>query len=342
VTGVADAALSFLFLAMVPVVVSARLALRASPRTLATLHFLALFGFAVLPAGWLVCAGGGIGALFEGGSLVERACPPRGGFGTLQLGLYVVAGLLLLRVGWHVSRSLVAAARSELGGAALAAAMERPLRSGGSAWVVPSSRLQAYASGIRHPRAVVSSGVLSLLDAEEAAAVLEHEGAHLRLGHTRILAIAAGIASAYAFLAPVRRSFEGLCRELEAAADDEAARAVGAKPLLVALAKVSLAMSTGQARIASFADPEHLRYRIRRLEEGREPKMAACALACGAAAALVGSLSWAACTLLGTHLVWWGLLACFAGFGGLALRAAGVSLMALAKVPGRTRVARAR
>jgi Zn-dependent protease with chaperone function len=128
--------------------------------------------------------------------------------------------------------------------------------------------------------------------------VLAHETVHVRLGHPRILLLGAVIGRSYRWLPPARLAWDQLRRDIEAAADDEAAAAAGAGPLLSALAKVALAtapLAAPAPASVSFADPEDLRYRIRRLQ--RPPaRSARSALSLGLAGAiLTGGLAAAAC-----------------------------------------------
>jgi hypothetical protein len=124
---------------------------------------------------------------------------------------------------------------------------------------------------------VVSTGLLALLTPAEQEAVLHHEAAHIRLGHPRILLLGAVIARSYRWLPPARLAWTRLRRDLEAAADDEAAAAVGTAPLLSALAKVALAAAaspapgSGDPAGLAFAEPGDLRYRIRRLQQPQAP-----------------------------------------------------------------------
>ena len=94
-----------------------------------------------------------------------------------------------------------------------------------------------------------------------------HEAAHVRLGHPATLLAGAAIGRSYRWLPPARPAWDRLRRDIEADDDDEAAAVAGA--LLSALAKVALAtapLAGSPPARAGFADPEDLRYRIRRLQ----------------------------------------------------------------------------
>ena len=76
---------------------------------------------------------------------------------------------------------------------------------------------------------------------------------------------------AFGVLPPARRAFASLRRELEAAADQQAARAVGDPEIVArAIAKVGLA-GTAPTPAAALADEADLAYRVGRLL-GRYPE----------------------------------------------------------------------
>jgi Zn-dependent protease with chaperone function len=164
--------------------------------------------------------------------------------------------LLLARTGAVAARAALTARRAGPRGRALAAAVPRRAPGGVTASVVPSSRPAAWCGGLRHPQVVVTTGLLGLLGPAEPEAVLAHEAAHIRLGHPRILLTGAVIGRSYRWLPPARLACDRLRRDLEAAADDEAATTAGAGPLLSALAKVAFA-ATPQA--AAGARPHRVR-----------------------------------------------------------------------------------
>ena len=120
----------------------------------------------------------------------------------------------------------------------------------------------------------------------------------------------------------MRRTWAGLRRELEAAADDEAVRLVGAAPLLSALARVGLARATTTRSIgeASFGDPEHLRYRIRRLQQPSEPAPGVSIAVIALGALLAGAFAWCACTLVAPQPELPSLAACLGTFAAVGSR----------------------
>ncbi len=259
----------------------------ASPRTLAALYLLSLLGVATLPAVGAGCLAGTAAWVVGWAQESWPPCPLGSGAGAWgMLGLAAgaaVAGALLgaavLQAAW--------ARRVELRGAAQARATIRRVPSGARAWVVPSAIPIAFTGGLLQPKIVVSTGLLALLEEDEQAAVLEHEAAHLRAGHARLLILGGAVAGLYAWLPTVASTWAGLRRELEVVADDEAVRHVGKKALLHALAKVALAqVQATPLSAAALADPDHLRYRIHRLGMSASP----CPVISAAVIGLIGFL----------------------------------------------------
>ncbi len=304
-------------------------AARAAPRLGAAAGVLTLAGIGLMPPLLLACAAAALGtAARRGGHMTVGACVAAAGpAGPGQLALYGVAAALAARTVFLAARALRAARRAELRGLALAGAVPRRLADGGTAWIVPADQLAAHCAGLRRPRAVVSTGLLALLTPAEQEAVLRHEVAHIRLGHPRILLLGAVIARSYRWLPPARLAWTRLRRDLEAAADDEAAAAVGTAPLLSALAKVALAAAASPSTSApgspawpAFAEPDDLRYRVRRLQQPSAPAVRAALTLRLAGALLTFALAWAACQALHASSEWSALVPCLAGFGYLGWR----------------------
>jgi Zn-dependent protease with chaperone function len=291
-----------------------------APRLGATVELLTLAAIGLMPPLLFVCAAATWGtASGSSGHMVAGVCVlANGTIGPAQLALYALAGVLLVRTGVLAVRTVRASQRAELNGLALDHAIPRALPDGETAWILPSERLAAYSGGLRHPRAVVTTGLLDLLDPDEQDAVLRHEVAHLRLGHPRIVVLGGVVARAYRWLPPARMAWTRLRRELEAAADDEVVAAIGADPLLRALAKVALAETPPAT--AGFAEPRDLRYRIRRLQEPR-PRRARASLALGVAGAvIIAALASATCQALHAGISLSSVIPCLVGFGYLGWR----------------------
>ncbi len=97
---------------------------------------------------------------------------------------------------------------------------------------------------------------------------------------------------------------------------------VGTAPLLSALAKVALAAAASPSTSApgspawpAFAEPDDLRYRVRRLQQPSAPAVRAALTLRLAGALLTFALAWAACQALHASSEWSALVPCLAGFG---------------------------
>lgn len=285
-------------LVFLPVVVGERKGV--SPRVAATAHLVSLVGWGLLPAVWLACLGGSLGASLAGIKVAGGGCLFGLGGGQWQLvGYFPAAGAAGVLV-WHAARLAAGARRAELRGLAKEGSVRRRVSSGADVWVIPSPRPAAYAGGLVRPRAVVTTGLLAPLGEAERQAVCEHEAAHVRLGHPRVLVLGGAVAAAYGCLPPVRRAWDGLRRDLEAAADDEAVRALGREPVISALLRVAL-LATSAGGSAAFGGGEHLRYRIARLSGTQAVRAAPTALVGSSVAVVASVMAWAACVLGGAE-----------------------------------------
>jgi Zn-dependent protease with chaperone function len=291
-----------------------------SPRVGAGAHLVSLLGWALLPAVWLACLGSALGSWLGGINASSGGCLLGLDHGQWQL-IGAIPGTLVAGVlVFHGLRHAAAARRAEVRGMALSGSVRRPT-SAGEVWVVPSSRPVAFASGLWRCRAVVTSGLLASLQGAEREAVCEHESAHVRLGHPRLLVVCGAIAAAYGRFSPVRQAWDGLRRELEAAADDEAARVVGTDALVSALAQVALLVGREASPVApGSGDAEHLRWRIARLEHPGTPASWPTALAGTAAAATAIAMGVVGCLLAGAPASVARVLACLAVVALVSLR----------------------
>lgn len=198
-------------------------------------------------------------------------------------------------------------------------------------WVVSSDQPAAYTVGLWRPKAVVTTALLAPLGPAERRAVCEHEAAHLRLGHPRLLLAGGSVAAAYGAFPPVRRAWDGLCRELEAAADDEAAHVVGAEAVLSALARAVLVAAGRPGRgAANFGGVEHLRYRMARLEDPRPARAGPTALVALAVVGVLAAMAWSMCAQAGAHASLLGVAACASAPAAVVLR----PMWARRKAPG--------
>ncbi|MEV5505380.1 M56 family metallopeptidase [Streptomyces orinoci] len=114
----------------------------------------------------------------------------------------------------------------------------------GDLTVLPDPGADAYALPGRPGRVVVTAGMLRSLDAEERAALLAHERAHLA-GRHHLLLLAADLAGC---VHPVLRALrEPLAYQLERWADEAAVSAVGDRQVV--------ARAVGRAALAASAAP---------------------------------------------------------------------------------------
>ena len=292
-----------------------------SPRVVAGANLVSLLGWALLPVVWLACLGSALGSWLGGIRTSGGGCLLGLDHGQWELLGYLPGALVLGLLVWHGVRHAAAARRAEMRGVALSGSLRRPT-SAGEVWVVPSDHPAAFSSGLWRCRAVVTSGMLAPLEGAERRAVCEHEAAHVRLGHPRLLVVSGAIAAAYGRFRPVRRAWDGLRRELEAAADDEAARVVGAEALVSALvhvATIAVSGSTG-ALAAGFGGAEDLGWRIARLERPGSSEPWPTALVGSAAVATGAAMALVACMLAGAPASIAGVLVCLGVVALIGLR----------------------
>ncbi len=291
-----------------------------SPRVVASAQLVSLLGWALVPAVWLACLGSALGSWLGGLRAAGGNCLLGLDHAQWQLLGYAPGALVVGLLVFHGVRHAAVARRSEMRGVALSRSVRRPA-SVGDVWVVPSAHPAAFASGLWRCRAVVTSGLLASLEPGERQAVCEHEAAHVRLGHPRLLVLCGAIAAAYGSFPPVCRAWDVLRRALEAAADDEAARVAGTESLMSALVHVAALVENKVHAVApAFSGAEHLRWRIARLENSREPTpwptalVGIATIATGVAMALVG------CTLVGAPVSIVGVIACLGAVASIGLR----------------------
>ena len=115
--------------------------------------------------------------------------------------------------------------------------------------IIRDEQPTAYSVPAKAGAIVVSTGMLTLLDAQERRALLAHEAAHLRHHHARYVAVAELAVAANPLLRPLAR---GVRLAVELWADQVAAQEVGdSRAVARALARASLAASgrgTGNGR----------------------------------------------------------------------------------------------
>lgn len=234
--------------------------------------------------------------------------------------LYGVALALGARLLW-AAVSLWRATRAALvRGAAARFATRIELTGRHDVFVLPVTEPVAYTAGLTRPQVVVSRGLLDSLEEDERRALLAHELAHARGGHQRMLFVGGVIADALGFLPPIRNAFAALRRNLEAAADAQAAVTVGDTHVVRrAIAKTALA--TAPYATAPAGAGSELRERLERLERPPAPSRLYTAVGAGGGAAMGLALVASTCLALHTGDPIATTLACVAALAALALPA---------------------
>jgi len=147
---------------------------------------------------------------------------------------------------------------------------------------------------------VISAGTLDLLDADELAAVLAHERAHLRERHDLVLLPFLALLRAFRWAGIARQAYQAVGLLVEMHADDRALRQRPAMELATALLRVGAAgggsVPSGALAVASRAEECEVAARVVRLLRPA-PGL------CNAAVALVITISAAIVTIPAALLV---------------------------------------
>jgi Zn-dependent protease with chaperone function len=138
----------------------------------------------------------------------------------------------------------------------------RPLPAGGLVLDHPTAAAYCLPGGA--PRVVLTSGALAVLDAEELAAVLAHERAHLAERHDLVVLPFAAWSVALRWLPTVRRSRGAVDALVEMVADDRACTHCDRTALACALARFGSATAPAGA-LAAAGPPGATLQRVRRL-----------------------------------------------------------------------------
>lgn len=120
--------------------------------------------------------------------------------------------------------------------------------------VLDSIRPIAYSLPGIKPRVVLSAGLLTALDDDQARAAIEHERAHLRVRHDLLLLPFGAWARALRWIPGVREGRTAVADLAEMHADDVAVRRVPASVLAAALAAVAMAGDPGAQRDSDPGD----------------------------------------------------------------------------------------
>ncbi len=191
------------------------------------------------------------------------------GIGSNPLGRWsaLSAGLLLVAVIGRFLWVLLAGSVRTWSGRVRTSEARWTMPSGARVYVVGVDHPEAYSIGRPVSQIVISRGLLTLLDAEERAAVLLHEEGHIKGGHHVLVLLAKAMTAALAPLPQGRAALQVVEQAIEEAADDYAADRL-ANPAIVAsgISKVALAHLA-----APFAVPlggGDVPARVRRLLDG--------------------------------------------------------------------------
>ncbi len=165
--------------------------------------------------------------------------------------------------------------------------------------VVDAARSLALALPGEPARVVVTAGLVQELDEREIRAVIEHERAHIDLGHHGHRLVLAGLSRCFGWLPPFQRSIQAWRFGLERAADERAAGATPQDRTAVrnAIRKVATAPLPVSWAGLAFSPSILTEERMRMLAQ------APCGSSFAAAAVWVGVVS--AIALAGAVLVAW-------------------------------------
>jgi len=140
--------------------------------------------------------------------------------------------------------------------------------------VLPTAQPLAVSVAGDSGQILVSRGLVDALTEEQLQLVVDHEMAHLRLGHQRVLQFATALDHAFAFFWPMRQSTAALRVALERCADEEAA---GTEPLRRAQLRAALLSVGGLAagnELAALSTPETVLERLAALDVPPRPPSA--------------------------------------------------------------------
>lgn len=107
--------------------------------------------------------------------------------------------------------------------------------------ILPAERPMAYAVAGDHPQVVLTTGLMATLTVTELVSVVEHETAHIRLGHRRHLAIISLLDPLASWIRPIQRLLEVARMALERAADAATTDRSATRSALLRLSGVSSA-----------------------------------------------------------------------------------------------------
>jgi Zn-dependent protease with chaperone function len=180
----------------------------------------------------------------------------------VSVGAVLAVAATLWPAGWVVGELVLARRNRRRVRDALALASREDARLG--ATLVEAEVAAAYCLPGRHGRIVLTTAAVSGLAADELAAVIAHERAHLRERHHVAVAVSHGLARAFPGVPLFATAASEVARLVEMRADDAAARATD--EISVAAALVALAGMRAPRAALAAADTAGVA-RVRRLIE---------------------------------------------------------------------------
>jgi Zn-dependent protease with chaperone function len=199
----------------------------------------ALIGFAVTSSGAV-----GTGPLERLVSLLTADHPVQA-IGLARLGCLVAGILLLAILCWILVAATASVLRARQRQRELLILLAHADPKVPGALVVDHPAAAAYCLPGLRPEIVISAGVLDLLDADELAAVLAHERAHLRERHDLVLLPFLALLRAFSWAGITTRAYRAVGLLLEMHADDRVLRQLPARELATALLRVGAAGGGG-------------------------------------------------------------------------------------------------
>lgn len=248
----------------------------------------ALIGFAVTGTSTAV----GSGALSRLVSLARGDNPAAVavGIGPVRLAGLAAGVLLLVMLCWILVAASAAVLRARQRQRTLLSLLAHGDPKVPGALVVDHPAAAAYCLPGLHPEIVISAGALDLLGADELAAVLAHERAHLRERHDLVLLPFLALLRAFSWAAITARAYRAVGLLLEMHADDRVLRQVPARELATALLRVGAAggaLPAGALAVTGQVESEVAARVIRLLRPPPVLGSAATALVLAVSAALV-------------------------------------------------------
>jgi bla regulator protein blaR1 len=199
-----------------------------------------LIGFAVTSNGAAV----GTGTL-EGLERLVTTDHPVEAIGLARLASLVAGVLLLAVLCWILVAATASVLRARQRQRELLSLLAHDDPKVPGALVVDHPAAAAYCLPGLRPEIVISAGVLDLLDADELAAVLAHERAHLRERHDLVLLPFLALLRAFSWAGITTRAYRAVGLLLEMHADDRVLRQLPARELATALLRVGAAGGGG-------------------------------------------------------------------------------------------------